>query len=182
MGVTNVQHVPIGGVPELERIPAAPTQDIDVLFIGTLVERRLALIQQLRDAGLKAQIHTDIWGAARDAMYARAKIVLNVHVHEQGPEILEVVRVSYLLANGLFVVSESCANADEREEFSAAVAFADYEKIVETCQYYLSNPSARAARIEAGRAIMRSRPATRYLDTALTKLPPAPGRQFDPGR
>ncbi|MBU3067626.1 glycosyltransferase [Nocardia sp. NEAU-G5] len=170
-GVRNVQHVPIGSVPELERIPAAPVQDIDVLFVGEPNDRRRAPIERLREAGVNARAVSNVYGASRDALYARAKIVLNIHYDLR---VFEIVRVSYLLANGIFVVSEDCVNDDETTEFSDAVVFTGYDRIVETCLRYLADPTARAVRGAAGREIMRRRPAARYLHDAVLGLRAAP--------
>ncbi|MBY8859062.1 hypothetical protein K7711_21490 [Nocardia sp. CA2R105] len=164
-GVPRVQYVPIGGVPELDRIRPAVTQDIDVLFVGTYSAKRAAPIEQLQQAGYNAQLREGVWGAQRDDLYARAKIVLNLH----GPTIFEVVRVSYLLANGIFVISEKCHYADEEEEFADGVVFVEYDRIAETCIRYLSDHRARAARITAGREIMRKRSARRYIGAALAE-------------
>ncbi|WP_156959486.1 glycosyltransferase [Nocardia sp. BMG51109] len=173
MGMTNVHHVPIGSVPELEKIPPADTQDIDVLFVGGPNPRRHAPIAQLQEAGVNAQSHYDVYGRARDDLYARAKIVLNIH---HGPRIFEIVRVSYLLANGIFVISEDCVDTDATAEFSDAVVFTEYDSLVETCLHYLADPAARAARADAGRALMRARPATKYIDAAVKALESADER------
>ncbi len=177
LGVKNIQYVPIGGVPELTRIPPAATRDIDVLFIGTYNDRRLAPIRRLKGMGINAQAHTNIYGDARDALYARAKIALNIH---HSHPIFEVVRVSYLLANRVFVISENCVD-DESAEFSAAVVFTDYEYIVGTCLRYLARSAAREARIEAGREIMRGRSAAEYIGAAVSELL-APGPDLSPRR
>lgn len=166
-GARNVRHVPIGAVPELNRIPVAGRQDIDILLVGGLNDRRRWPIEQLRDTGLNVHALTDIYGPARDKLYARAKIVLNIHYDLR---VFEIVRVSYLLANGIFVVSEDCVNQDETAEFSDAVVFADYDRIVETCLRYLADPEARAARAAAGSEIMRRRPAVKYLRDAVNEL------------
>ncbi|GGL36318.1 glycosyltransferase [Nocardia jinanensis] len=171
LGIEGVHHVPIGHVPELERIPPAPERDIDVLVVGSLNEHRLAPIERLRRLGINAQAHVGLYGPARDAMYARAEIVLNTHYYPAG--VFEIVRVSYLLANGIFVISENCADIDESSEFAAAVVFDDYENLVSTCLRYLSTPTQRAARIEVGREIMRSRSATEYTAAAVAALPPS---------
>ncbi|MEU4313316.1 hypothetical protein [Nocardia sp. NPDC024068] len=168
LGVPDVRHVPIGHVPELERIPPAVERDIDVLVVGSLNERRLAPIERLRGLGVNAQAHFGLYGPARDALYARAEIILNTHYYDT--KIFEIVRVSYLLANGLFVVSEDCADAEEAAPFAPAVAFTGYDRVVETCLHYLDSPAERAARIEAGREIMRDRPATGYLAAAVADL------------
>ncbi|WP_157121048.1 hypothetical protein [Nocardia miyunensis] len=164
LGVTNVRHVPIGSAPEMERIPPAETQDIDVLFIGSPNRRRAWIIEQLRAAGVNAQAHCNVYGKARDALYARAKIVLNIHF---GPRIFEIVRISYLLTNSIFVISEDCVDAAATEEFADAIEFVDYDELVGTCLRYLADPAARAARAEKGLELMRGRPVERYLHTAL---------------
>ncbi|MGW5388302.1 glycosyltransferase family protein [Nocardia sp. NPDC003963] len=171
LGIEGVRHVPIGHVPDLERIPPAAQRDIDVLFVGSLNEHRRAPIERMRGLGIEAQAHFGLYGPARDALYARAKIVLNTHYYDAG--VFEIVRVSYLLANGIFVVSENCADIEESSRFAPAVVFDDYENLVPTCLHYLSLPTERAARADAGRAIMRSRSATEYIAAAVAALRPA---------
>lgn len=170
LGVEGVRHVPIGHVPELERIPPAAQRDIDVLVVGSLNEHRMAPIERLRELGIDARAHFGMYGPARDALYARSKIVLNTHYYDAG--VFEIVRVSYLLANGIFVVSENGADIEESSPFAPAVAFDDYENLVPTCLRYLSRPTERAARTEVGRAIMRSRSATEYIAAAVAALRP----------
>jgi hypothetical protein len=105
LGVTvKVRHVPVGYVPELTRIAAGPAEDIDVLFYGSMNERRNNVISQLRQAGLNAHTVFGMYGPARDALIARSKVVLNMHYYEAN--IFELVRVSYLLANRKAVVAE----------------------------------------------------------------------------
>ncbi len=160
LGVPRVRHVPVGHVPELERIPALPDEDIDVLFIGGCNHRRMMPLAALQILGVNAQTYFGVYGPERDLLYARAKIVLNLHSFSG--QAFEVVRVSYLLMNGRFVVSETAAAVDT-EGFERSVAFADYGRIVETCMHYLENPAERAVRARAGRAIMRARPTAGTL-------------------
>jgi hypothetical protein len=97
LGVSStVTHVPVGYVPELSRIGTS-TEDIDVLFYGSMNERRARVIAELRSMGLKAHAVFGVYGAARDELIARAKVVLNLHYYDSS--IFELVRVSYLLAN-----------------------------------------------------------------------------------
>ncbi|MGO4649282.1 hypothetical protein AB4305_30730 [Nocardia sp. 2YAB30] len=159
-GIQNVRYVPIGHVPELERIPVAAEQDIDVLFVGGINHRRMMPITALQILGVNAQTYFNVYGLERDLLYARAKIVLNLHSFAAQP--FEIVRVSYLLANGCFVVSEN-ADATETTGLESAVAFTDYSRIVDTCMRYLAEPAERARRAQAGRAVMRARSAVEYL-------------------
>ncbi|MFJ3306928.1 hypothetical protein ACIPSA_28170 [Streptomyces sp. NPDC086549] len=168
LGVGGVRHVPIGYVPELERVQPVTEEDIDVLFIGSLNERRLAPIRYLASEGLNAVARFGLYGEARDALLARAKIVLNVHFYEA--KIFEIVRVSYLLANGRFVVSEHGCDTEEEAQYAAGVAFADYAKIADTCRHYVQRADERRARSETGRKLMRSNLATEFLRPAVAAL------------
>jgi hypothetical protein len=152
-GIT-AHHVPIGYVPELTRIPPAPYRDIDVLFVGSIVERRLAVLQALHERGANVIPAFGVYGAERDELIARAKIVLNVHMYEA--KVFEVVRVSYLLANRCFVVSETGADAGIENAFAGGVAFADYDRLVDTCLAYLRDPVGRRQVASRGFAIMSS--------------------------
>ncbi|MFB6956193.1 hypothetical protein ACFCYB_03935 [Streptomyces sp. NPDC056309] len=168
LGVDEVQHVPIGYVPELERMQPVAEEDIDVLLIGSLNERRLAPIRHLASEGLNAVARFGLYGEARDALLARAKIVLNIHFYEA--KVFEVVRASYLLANGRFVVSEHGCDIEQESRFGSGLVFTDYAKIADTCCHYLQRADERRARAEAGRELMRSNPATELLRPAVAAL------------
>ena len=146
------QHVPVGYLPSLTRIPPAPAQDIDVLFIGSLAARRLAVLQALERSGLRVMAIYGRYGPERDQFIARAKMILNIHFHEA--KVFEIVRVSYLLANRCFVVSETGLDAATEAAFSGGVAFAPYDRLVPICLSYLREPAARQAVAARGFAIM----------------------------
>lgn len=139
-------HVPLGYVPELNRIKASQNQDIDVLFYGSLNERRKLIVKALSDSGANVQVLFGIYGAARDEFIARSKIVLNVHFYDA--KIFEVVRVSYLLSNSKAVVSECCFDTEIEDGFLDAISGVAYESLVETCMSLLRDEEARH-RLEA---------------------------------
>lgn len=123
-----VKYVPVGYAPEMTRIVPAVEQDIDVLFYGSLNERRNKILDDLRAAGLKVEYFWGVYGVERDKYVARAKIVLSMHYYTPG--IFEAVRVSYLLANKKIVVCED----DERGEANEAGAYTSkYEELVDAC-------------------------------------------------
>lgn len=164
LGITSVQYAPIGYVPQLTRIH--PTEeDIDVLFYGSLNERRSSVLQALKAQGVNVQAFFGIYGNERDQLIARSKILLNIHFYQA--KVFEVVRVSYLLANQRFVVSEYGCNPDEEAAFSAGVVFADYDDLVKTCLDFLSRPEERRRIAEAGFQLMSQRSETDYLKAVL---------------
>lgn len=135
----DVRHVPLGYVPELTRIQPAKEQDIPVLFYGCMNDRRMDLLNALLDAGVKYEWESPCFGARRDALIARAKIVLNMHFYDA--KIFEISRVGYLLSNSKAVLSEASEGMDPN--LKGAVFEADYERLVDSCQYLLHNNSER---------------------------------------
>jgi hypothetical protein len=109
-----------------------------------------------------------VYGAERDACYASAKIALNMHFFDGGP--FEVVRVSYLLANSKFVVSESSPGDSDQTEIEGGLALASYDELVETCAHYLQMPSERQRIAQARFSQMKARPMDRILRAALAEL------------
>jgi hypothetical protein len=159
------RHVPIGYVPELTRIAPAAQQDIDVLFAGSLVERRVAVLQALHETGANVVPVFGVYGPARDTLIARAKIVLNLHLYDA--KVFEIVRVSYLLANRCFVVSERGSDPAGEAPFADGVAFADYPRLTETCLKFLADPAARARVAAHGFAVIQQRCTVDFLRAVL---------------
>ncbi len=123
-----VAHVPVGWSPNLARIARRPDPDLDVLFYGSVNERRLRILQALERAGARVHVAFGVYGEARDDLIARARLVLNVQFYEA--RILEVVRLQLLLANGVPVVSESAPGMDAPAGLADACAFEPYERLV----------------------------------------------------
>jgi GT2 family glycosyltransferase/2-polyprenyl-3-methyl-5-hydroxy-6-metoxy-1,4-benzoquinol methylase/glycosyltransferase involved in cell wall biosynthesis len=139
----SIQHVPIGTMPELTRIPVAPDQDIDVLFYGSINERRHRILQALKDAGLRVHTAFGVYGGERDALIARAKVVLNLHYYETS--ILEMVRLSYLWANRKAVVTECSPDTDLETGLEGAARFVPYDQLVAACRELVADEAARHA-------------------------------------
>ena len=172
LGISDAIHLPLGHHPRLERI--APTdEDIDVLFYGSMNERRHQVLQQLRARGLRVEAAFNVYGAARDALVARSRIVLNMHYFES--KVFEAVRVGYLLGNRRFVISEGGDGSDDEAAFAAGLVFAPYEQLADACERYLQQPSERARIAEAGQQLMRRRPIAPLLERALVELESGPG-------
>jgi hypothetical protein len=163
-GITHAKLLPVGYSPGLERIVDAPRHDIDVLFYGSLNDRRIAVLEGLARFGVKVHPLFGVYGAERDAWIARSKIVLNMHYYDA--QVFEQVRVSYLLANACFVVSES-GDPDAEREWQDGLAFAPYTRLVDTCLGYLERDRARDRICLRGRELMRARPQSAYLSMVL---------------
>jgi hypothetical protein len=163
MGV-QARWLPIGYVPELTRISPASTQDIDVLFYGSLSARRKAVLEEIRGRGLRVEtVPVGTYGTMRDAIISRSKVVINVH-SDPGMDVFESVRVSYLLANKKAVVSE---RGDGHEDFADAVLFADYGELADRCAALVHDDDARADLSQRGFKVMAARSEGDYLRAAL---------------
>jgi hypothetical protein len=162
------RHVPIGYVPQLTRIAPAKTQDIDVLFYGSMNERRDAVLRTLGKQGLKVFHAFNAYGRARDALIARAKVVLNIHYYPA--QIFEMVRVSYLLANRKAVVTEDDGDTDIDDDLRDAVAAVPYASLAGTALRLARDDLARAALEQRAYDRFRARPQASILSQALGEL------------
>ena len=155
-GFQRVCHVPIGFHECLQTIVAA-SPDIDVLFYGSLNPRRRLVLEELqKHCTVKALF--GVYGSERDAFIARARIQLNIHQFDA--QLLEQVRISYLLNNRCFVVSEESVGGPYPED---AVVSAPYGQLVDVCHCYLADHREHAAIAAAGFAWLRQRPMVEYL-------------------
>jgi hypothetical protein len=165
LGVEVSRVVPIGYAPQLSRIVPAAERDIDVLFVGSMNARRNQALEAMKAAGLNVVAVFGVYGAARDALIGRSKLVLNVHYYES--KVLEMVRISYLLANRCAVLSEHSSDGDEDAALGDGLAFADYAALAGRARELVDSPKQRGAIAERGFEIMRSRPSAGYLHAAL---------------
>jgi hypothetical protein len=163
--VPRLTHVRVGYVPELTRIAAVP-EDIDVLFYGSNSPRRRAVLDSLRARGFRVEWLFGAYGAGRDAMIARSKIVLNMHLYEA--EVFEIVRVSYLLANGRAVVSEPGANPTEDADLASGIAFAAYDELVDRCEELLGDERTRRELGRRGYQVFSARNQAAILGEVLS--------------
>ncbi|MBW4549911.1 MAG: class I SAM-dependent methyltransferase [Aphanocapsa sp. GSE-SYN-MK-11-07L] len=170
LDLPQLQHVPLGYVPQLTRIQQfeEQNQDIDVLFYGSLNERRQQIIEALINAGIKVEAASDVYGLERDNLISRAKIVLNLHYY--AAQVFEVVRVSYLLANHQFVISEACPHDPDAVAFEGGLIFANYEDLVCVCLAFLKLPQERRRIAEIGFNLIRQRQEANYLKAAVQEL------------
>ncbi len=133
MGVPRVVHCPLGYIRSMRTIEPVENEDIDVLFYGSMNARRQQVLDDLRRAGLKVEWLYGVYGAERDAVIARSKVVLNLHFFDRGA-IFEIFRCSHLFANRRCVVSENGGQDAELENFAwRATAYVSRQEIVHRC-------------------------------------------------
>ena len=168
LGLSMPVVVPFGYHPCLSRIERKPEaeRDIDVLFVGSMNDRRAEILNRLEDEGLRVERLFNVYGEERDAYYARAKVVVNIHFYESA--VFEAARVSYCAANGVCVVSERSANY---EGSNIAAATVSYAELVEVVTELVVLPDVRADKERLSFLQFQQRPMQRAVQAALAALP-----------
>jgi hypothetical protein len=164
-GNPRLVHVPVGYVPQFTRILPIEPEDIDVLFYGSMNARRQRVIDALSAAGLEVCARFGVYGAARDGLIARAKLVLNLHYYEAS--VFEIVRVSYLLANRKAVVAECDATTEIDADLRDAMRLVPYDDLAASCRELVADAERRARYAEMGFRQMCARPAAELLRPAV---------------
>ena len=139
IGAPKVKLLNIGYQPELRRILKLDTQEIDVLFYGSINDRRRKIIDELSNSGIKVKTVFGIYGKNRDELISKSKIVLNLHHYKS--EIFEIIRVFYLLTNSKAVVGEVNTTTTVDNHIKSGILPAKYEALVSTCLELLASPS-----------------------------------------
>jgi len=160
-GNERLRYVPIGYTPSLTRIVSTPAPDIDVLFYGSMNDRRAAVIEKLRAAGLNVHTVFGVYGAERDTLIARAKVVLNLHYYDTS--IFEIVRVFYLLANRKAVVAECHDRTEIYPDLREGIRTAEYDGLVDACTELVRDDSTRKRYETVGFERMKARPISEIL-------------------
>lgn len=168
------RYVPFGYAPYYEEHFRANTQgkslpqDIDVLFVGHMSERRQNLVDRMTDLGLAVHTvtgQTPVFGEKLDELLARAKIVLNVYtLDDPATHIADFARLDHLLSNRRFVIHEKLSTLAPDEAFEKHVITCPYDEIPAKCSYYLARPGEREEIAEAAYQWFKSE---RALDASI---------------
>lgn len=141
----NAKFVPVRYMPCMKKFTSLPDEDkdIEVLFYGSTNPRRIAILNDLRAAGVRTSKIFNMYGSDRDAYIARAKIILNIHYFENG--IFEIFRCAHLFANSKCVINEKGRDQGLEYLYSPCAKTCDTNDIVKTCVEYLENDALRRA-------------------------------------
>lgn len=129
----------IGYMPVLMDLPSVH-QDIDIVFCGSVNDRRQKILSDLKTAGCGIVPITG-YGSWRNKYLARAKIILNVHYYDS--KIFEIVRCSHMMANSKTIVSEIGLDKKLESPYEEGVAFAPYDGLVDRCVTLLKDKEKR---------------------------------------
>ena len=135
-----VKYVPLGYCPQHTRVIHQP-HDIDVLFYGSIKDRRNRVLDQIAQRGLVVNNSFGVYGVERDRLVARSRVVINMHANLPGH--LEISRLSYLLSNSKAVVCEINPGEYIDPDLRESVVCAPYEKLVDACVDLVSDAQRR---------------------------------------
>jgi len=151
-------YKPMGFHPKMQRIKHCEQKDIDILFYGSLNDRRRKILNELSQ-NFHVKILFGSYGPDRDKWIARSKIVLSVYFFKTR----YFVRLSYLLNNKVFTIVEDTPY----RKYEDLIVYAPYCKIVETCRYFLENEHLIEEQVEKAAQGFAKFPETAFLRKAL---------------
>jgi hypothetical protein len=142
------------------------SKEYDVLFYGTMSQRRERIVRQLANKGISIHPnHSFLCHKHRTTAWSQAKIVLNLHFTEQ--KSFEIERIINCLANGLFVISEETS---ERHEFGSNLVFSNLQNMSQTINTYLLDTKARDKMVKKGQRFVHRTSMTKNLEKVLGEI------------
>lgn len=168
MGIKPAAILPVGYHPVMEKVPQHEwDRDIDVLFIGSISPRRMAILNALIQDGLRVKHLFNCYESERDAWIARSRIHLNVHFNESA--VYEWPRLMYLMANRCVVVSESDLY---RKPAPGGVLVYPYDALVDEISWLARRPESMLDSMrDVAHEMALHRPIEPLLHAALGKTP-----------
>lgn len=118
----DVSIVPLLHAPYLKPAAGLRLEDrpIDLLFIGSMNDRRRAWLERIRATGRQVTtLASALYGAERDALIGQAKAVVNAHFYESSR--FEQARVAHCLSLGTPVISERTPRTQPHAAFEDSV-------------------------------------------------------------
>ena len=155
----------IGYQHKLQRIKSNNEKEIDVLFYGSINKRRKQIIDKLLKNKIKVKCLFGVYGKERDEWISRSKIVLNLHMYET--KIFEIIRVFYLLTNGISVISEFDKNTKFNTKLINGVKRCTYEEIEKNIIFLLENDKERLNLGINGNNIIKKYPQVYFTKSIL---------------
>ncbi|WP_116115138.1 hypothetical protein [Austwickia chelonae] len=147
-------------------VPRGRRPRYDVVFYGSMNDRRRQVLAQLQDLGLTLGLVSGYYGSELDEVLAEARLVLNIHFYETA--IMEIVRLSHLWANEVPVLTEFAPGTESFFGMENDIPTARYEKLADSVAVLLRSGTDLDDRARRARAAYAHRaPADRILATAL---------------
>jgi hypothetical protein len=167
-GVENIKHCKIGYVPEISYFERnkPKDRDIDILAYLSPSPRREHIMKQFADNKKLNFVHIQsTYGDDRDEYIKRAKLVINLHNHDN--QIFEMVRVTHLIQNKVPVLCERNPDTDFPDYMEGTVFTSTYNRFVDTAYRLLKKPEELDTQAEKGLEIFKQSPMDNFLAEVL---------------
>lgn len=159
---------------------AAPVERVvDVLFFGSMNERRAALLDRLKAAGLTVEVVAGAYGEELAPAVRRARLVLHIHYYDTA--LFPVVRMLQPVAAGVPVVCETPVFSQLSDWSRSGMVFAPYEHLVRACVQLLAAPDEQRERVAKAQAFARTLDFAGPFERALASLMDAGAPAASPG-
>jgi len=141
-GTYNVVYCPVGYSPVWETHLPDVEEDIDILFHGSLTDRRMTFEKALAEKGYNIIFTCNAYGLERDALIKRSKIVINIKAFDKwsyGP-----MHTLPTQANKKFMLSEKADGG--YGPFRAGIHMQEYDGVddcLEKVAYWLEHEKER---------------------------------------
>jgi len=165
IGAREPKLLHLGFHKQLARIHKSPSQDIDVLFYGSIGDRRKKIIDDLKATGSNVMAVFGVYGEERDKLIARSKVILNLHHYDS--HVFEIVRVFYLMINAKAVVGEVGEDTAIDPFYLPGIRGARYDDLVRSCLDLIADREIREEIERRALETISSRPQSELLATLL---------------
>jgi len=165
---THAEDVPLFPLlyaPYLKPAQPVPLEDrpIDLLFIGSMNERRRDMLQRIEATGRRVALFDQpLYGPERDAVILQAKAVVNLHFYPSSR--FEQARVSHCLSLGTPVLSERREATRPHAAFEDCVTWFDEASLAEVFGAHFGTPAFYAQAREQLQRFEASEPIEAYAD------------------
>ena len=161
-GATQIIQMPLGYVPELERLrKSKPVYDL--LFYGGRNRRRTELLREIQGTGINLHYLYGVYGKDRDHFIERSKVVLNIHIYAS--EILELVRINYLMHNKVCVLTECNESTKIEEDLKELLVCCPREALASAALDLIERDDVIQKKAASAHNWLRSRPQENIIKT-----------------
>lgn len=126
-------------------------KDIDILFYGSGSDRRKLIYQNIRNTFpdknfvVKDNLYDE---NQKSNLVSRSKIVLSISSSNLNYTTNDLVRLSYLISNKIFVIAERVGDSFTEDKLSKYITFCDKSDMCDKIKYYLENENETITKSE----------------------------------
>lgn len=118
-------------------------RNVDVLFYGTMNDRRAQVLGDLKRLGLTTEVVAGAYGPELSPAIRRARLVLHAHFYDTG--LFPVARVLQPAVMGVPIVCETSVFSFMNDWSDSGIVFSHHQALASTCQAILRDPDALRA-------------------------------------